>query len=515
VSIRARLLVATAVIALVALVAADIATYASLRSFLYDQIDNSLELSHRAVEASIGGNSGPPPPAGPGAGPQSCPTLDGEPVNAEGLSPGTVIEVRTASAKTVYLCDIAVLGSSTVHNPALPAKITGFQANAADEGEPAVYFNAPAQSGGGSFRVRASILQSGPFAGGQLIVAVPLSGTADILARLRDLELVVTAGALVVALALGWWLVRASLRPLRDVERTADLIAAGQLTERVPGDQARTEVGRVARAFNVMLERIQGAFAQRDRTEADLRASEERMRRFVADASHELRTPLAAVTAYAELFDRGAADRPDDLRRVMHGIQAESGRMGHLVEDLLLLAHLDEGRPLQMEPIDLVAVAADAVTTARTVGPQWPVVLEATQPVEIRADALRIRQVLDNLLGNVRVHCAPGTTARVRVSDEGAAAVVEVSDDGPGLSDADVRRIFERFFRADPSRSRQHGGAGLGLAIVDAIVRAHGGTVSVASDEGGGARFTVRLPRHADEVGMDDSSVTTVDGTPG
>jgi len=243
-----------------------------------------------------------------------------------------------------------------------------------------------------------------------------------------------------------------------------------------------------------MLERIENAFAERDRTEADLRESEERMRRFVADASHELRTPLAAVAAYAELFDRGASARPDDLRRAFDGIQRESGRMAHLVEDLLLLAHLDEGRALQLEQVDLVALAADAVSTARAVGPEWPVSLHATRPVEALADPLRLRQVLDNLIGNVRVHTPPGTSVRVSVEEDEDAAVLVVGDNGPGLGE-EAAHIFERFFRADPSRSRDHGGAGLGLSIVAAIVRAHGGSVRVARSPEGGASFAVRLPK--------------------
>src|SRR5487761_1113915 len=232
-----RLLLATAVIALVALVGADLATYAALRSFLFGQIDNSLELSHRSVEHSISGDTGPAPPASFGPAPSSCKNLDGDAVDTQGLNPGTVIEVRSAANVTVYRCVTSEFGARGGSYPVLPARITGFQKNAADADEPATYFTAASKSGGGSFQVRASILRDGPQTGGQLIVAVPLSGTAGTLGKLRDLELVVTGAALVVALALGWWLVRASLHPLRDVEPTAGAIAAGQLTERVPGDE--------------------------------------------------------------------------------------------------------------------------------------------------------------------------------------------------------------------------------------------------------------------------------------
>jgi two-component system, OmpR family, sensor kinase len=299
----------------------------------------------------------------------------------------------------------------------------------------------------------------------------------------------------VAALLMGWWLVRVSFAPLRAVEATAEAIARGELAERVPGEEERTEVGRLARAINVMLARIERAFAQRDATEQELRASEGRMRQFVADASHELRTPLTAVSAYAELFEQGAATRADDLERVMHGIRTETARMGSLVEDLLLLARLDEGRPLEREDVELLGVAAEAVQTASTVGPQWPVRLVAPQPVEIVGDRMRIRQVLDNLLANVRTHCPEGTSTVVTVERDGLDAVVSVKDDGPGISPVDAARVFERFFRADASRSRRYGGAGLGLSIVASIAKAHGGTVTAAAaGSEGGTEITMRLP---------------------
>jgi two-component system OmpR family sensor kinase len=243
-----------------------------------------------------------------------------------------------------------------------------------------------------------------------------------------------------------------------------------------------------------MLSRIQQAFAQRDATEADLRATEERLRRFVADASHELRTPIAAVSAYAELFERGASSRPEDLARVLQGIRTETGRMGRLVEDLLLLARLDEGIPLSTGPVELVSLAADAVRTAATVGPEWPVTLVATNPVEITGDGARLRQVVDNFLANVRAHTPPGTPATVTVRTEGDMAVIEVADNGPGFTEEQAAKVFERFYRTDSSRSRAHGGAGLGLSIAASIASAHGGSVGAAPAPAGGAVFTARIP---------------------
>jgi two-component system OmpR family sensor kinase len=243
-----------------------------------------------------------------------------------------------------------------------------------------------------------------------------------------------------------------------------------------------------------MLGHIQGAFASRDATEAELRESEGRLRQFVADASHELRTPIAAVSAYAELFELGASSRPDDLNRVMSGIRSETARMGHLVEELLLLARLDEGRAIEYQPVELVSLASEAIQAAATINSNWPLRLQAAQPIEIMGDGPRLRQVLDNLLANVRAHTPQGTRATVTVERLGADAVVTVADDGPGLTDAEAKLVFERFYRADQSRSRDRGGSGLGLAIVAAIVNAHHGTVRATSNPAGGATFTITLP---------------------
>ncbi|HTZ09977.1 MAG TPA: HAMP domain-containing sensor histidine kinase [Acidimicrobiales bacterium] len=531
-SLRTRLLLAVAAVAVIALVIADVVTYQALKSFLYNRIDQSLEQSHIPIENALGGTPKPGGPAGnggPGPGGAGAPGVPGAVrpsssqatttagstpscVGYEGLAagllyqlpPGSYVEVRNAANTPVCATVTPGFGEKDLAGPRLPARITGFSANAADFDEPTVYITAPGvDADDGPYQVRASVLRHGPLAGGQLVVGVWLQSSLGTLDRLVAVELAVTGAALVAALLLGWWLVRVGLRPLGAVEATADAIARGELTQRVPGDDARTEVGRLARALNVMLGRIERAFAQRDATEQDLRDSEARMRRFVGDASHELRTPLAAVSAYAELFEQGAVTRAEDLERVMGGIRTETARMGHLVEDLLLLARLDEGRPLERAEVELVGLAAEAVQTAATVGPQWPVHLVARQPLEVMGDRLRLRQVLDNLLANVRSHCPPGTSAAVSVQRQGAWAVVTVSDDGPGLDADDAARVFERFFRADPSRSRRHGGSGLGLSIVASITRAHGGTVTVAPGTTGGTVFTVRLPAGGDEASPD------------
>ena len=290
------------------------------------------------------------------------------------------------------------------------------------------------------------------------VVAEPIGDTTNTLHTLLLIELAVTAGALVLAMAGGWWLVRLGLRPLEDVERTADSIAAGNLDQRVPGADDTTEVGRLARALNVMLERIEAAFSARVASENRLKESDRHLRQFVADASHELRTPIAAVSAYAELFERGAARHADDLPRVFTGIRTETARMERLVNDLLTLARFDEGLPLQIVPTELVGLGAEAVHTATTVGPQWPVQFTASHPVEVMGDPIRLRQVIDNLLANVRAHTPEGTPTTVRVDQEGTTAEIVVKDAGPGMPTEEAARVFERFYRVDASRARNHGG---------------------------------------------------------
>jgi two-component system OmpR family sensor kinase len=280
--------------------------------------------------------------------------------------------------------------------------------------------------------------------------------------------------------------------------RTASAIAAGDLSKRVAQTNERTEVGRLGTALNSMLAHIETAVTARDSSLHALEASESKLRRFVADASHELRTPLAAVRAYAELFTRGASSRPADLERSMTGITRESERMSVLVEDLLLLAHLDEGRPLQHDTVPFEEVVADSVETARTLEPERPIEV-SIEPTVVAGDRDRLRQVVDNLLSNVRAHTPPDALLKVTLAHEPApegdgSAVLTVADAGPGLTDEQRSHIFERFYRADPSRARSSGGAGLGLAIVSAVVAAHSGTVEVESTPGEGTTFRVRLP---------------------
>lgn len=492
-SLRSRLLLALGAVVLVALLVADVVTYSSLRSFLLNQIDQNLTQASRNLQATLP-RGGPPSSQSPGNG-NAPPTPQGR--------GGTFVEVRSPDG-TVLHQSAATEPDGKSYSPALPANIQFPQ-----ESNGVEYFDAKSTTPNGpGFRVRASQTPAGI----QIITALPLDSTNQTLNRLLLIEIAVTGGALIGAAGLGFWLVRVGLRPLTDVERTADAIAGGALDRRVPGESERTEVGRLARTLNIMLERIQRAFTERDATERQLRASEERMRQFVADASHELRTPLSAVSAYAELFSRGADHRPADLERVMRGIGLESERMRVLVEDLMLLARLDEGRPLERRAVELVSLASEAVQSAVTVGPEWPVTLHADQPVEVSGDNQRLRQVMDNLLANVRAHTPSGTRATVSISHRHGGAIIEVADRGPGLTADQAAHVFERFYRADPSRTRQSGGAGLGLSIVAAIVSAHGGRVAAMENPTGGTLMSVWLP--LDQPPSADSEKVKADPQP-
>jgi two-component system OmpR family sensor kinase len=315
--------------------------------------------------------------------------------------------------------------------------------------------------------------------------------------RLILLESGVGLIVLVLIGAAGYLVVQRSLRPLVEVERTAEAIAAGDLAQRVPESDPRTEVGSLSQSFNLMLARIEEAFAERQASEQQARSSEERMRRFVGDASHELRTPLTSIRGFAELYRQGALLTTEEVDRAMVRVEEEAARMGLLVEDLLMLARLDQQRPLERAPVDLLELAGDAVQDAQAVDPGRSVTLEAVAsgpaPI-VQGDEQRLRQVFANLVSNALTHTPSTAPVTVRVSTSGRDATVEVIDRGPGIPAEDREKVFERFFRTDASRTRRSGGSGLGLSIVSALVTAHGGRIAVGETPGGGATFVVTLP---------------------
>jgi len=334
---------------------------------------------------------------------------------------------------------------------------------------------------------------------GRLVtVAYDLSDIQQTVRSLVWLQLGIGVAVLLVLGLAGSWVVHRSLRPLTEVEKTAAAIAAGQLDRRVPERDPRTEVGRLSLALNGMLAQIQRAFASSEASAEKARTSEERMRRFITDASHELRTPLTTMRGFAELYRQGAAR---DLEMVMSRIESESRRMGLMVEDLLLLARLDAQRPLEQNRVDLLALASDAVHDAQAVAPKRNItmeVLDGPGTPEVLGDEPRLRQVLGNLVTNALQHTPETADIIVRVGTDADDAILEVVDQGPGMSQPDALRIFERFYRTDSSRARISGGSGLGLSIVDSLVHAHGGIVTVTTAAGQGCRFYVSLPRIAD-----------------
>ncbi|MBB4699507.1 HAMP domain-containing sensor histidine kinase [Sphaerisporangium siamense] len=344
--------------------------------------------------------------------------------------------------------------------------------------------------------------------GGRAAVSMSLESNRETVRQMLVIE--VAAGLLVLVLLGGVarMLVRVGLRPLTRMEATACVIAGGAIDRRVEDDDPRTETGRLGRALNTMLERLARALRERER-------SERRLRRFVADASHELRTPLTSIRGFAQLYRHGQAPRDPAAERMLRRIESEAERMGVLVEDMLLLARLDQEPTLERSEVDLRVLAGDVVHAARATDRDRSVHLVVSgEPVCVLGDEHRLHQVIANLVGNALRHTVAGTPVRVEVGrravagppgadvahvgagpDPGAeAALIEVRDDGQGIEPGHLPHVFDRFYRADPSRSRGHGGTGLGLAIAAALVQAHGGRIEVVSAPGQGTAFLVLLP---------------------
>jgi two-component system, OmpR family, sensor kinase len=385
--------------------------------------------------------------------------------------------------------------------------------------------------------------------GGVILLAVDVTSVYDTIHKLAWVDVVVSAVIVFVLGIVGFAVVQANLRALGDIEETAGEIAAGHLNRRVPERDPRTEIGSLGRSLNTMLSQIETAFHEREKSEAAAHRSEERMRRFVADASHELRTPLTAIRGFAEYYrQRGGLVRhwdereasesngtgggsgtgggltPGDLDRLMQRVEKEAARMGLLVEDLLLLARLDQQRPLARQPVDLLSLAADAVHDARMLAPDRTIDL-SVQPGAaflVIGDEPRLRQVLGNLMSNALTHTPDGTPIEVsvssgvldpRLSDSAPAVILDVTDHGPGMTPDQAHRVFERFYRADQARNRAKGGSGLGLAIVAALVSAHGGFASVRTAPGMGATFRVTLPLAPEAQGDAEEPGTEESGT--
>lgn len=484
-SLRARLLVGQVLLLALVCAGVGVGTEWALRGFLTNQLDGQVR-DASARSALLSGL--PPPPAFPGDGPRRRPGPGPAFLDAPGQPAGIVSAVTDRHPGPRRMLEAGMLdgrGERVGLSDTAVAQIAGIEPDA----EPVTV--ELDQLGG--YRLYAEYDRFGRV----IVSGLPTADLDDTVARVRWIFLIVSAAALAVASILGALITGGALAPLTRMAATARRVAGlpldrgeVELPVRVPEQSAdpNTEIGQMGSALNRMLDHIAAALSTRQ-------ASETRVRRFVADASHELRTPLAAIRGYTELAQRRSDDLPDEVAHALGRVASESDRMTHLVEDLLLLARLDSGRPLQREPVDLSRLAVDAVADAHVAGPDHSWNLELPEdPVMVSGDGLRLQQVLVNLLANAGTHTPAGTTVTVGLTQEpGGGAVLRVADDGPGIP-ADLQsEVFTRFTRGDSSRSRRDGGTGLGLAIVAAVVRAHDGSIELDSVPGRTV-FSVRLP---------------------
>jgi two-component system OmpR family sensor kinase len=472
-SLRARLLIGLVVLSAVGLGVMAVVTYEEQRSFLLTRVNQQVGDSRLPVAVALNliHPQGTTPPS--------------RPPTAGGRAPGTF---QTSGTYAIVLGTdgkVAEVHSFTYGEPAASAPslprglpVSQFQSRSIH------LFTVNSTSGSGlRYRAAAFSLRDGR----TLVIAVPLRDVDQTLQRLLVVELLVGAAVILALVVLGWIVIRLGLRPLERIGRVASEIARGNLSRRVTPANDRTEVGRLGIALNEMLGQIEHAFADRGR-------SEERLRSFLADASHELRTPLASIRGYAELYRLGATNDPAEVARAMSRIEAEATRMGILVDNLLLLARLEELPETPLVAVDLSELAEHAAQDTRAAAPDRQVLVSADQPVRVLGDPEQLRQVFSNLTRNAVIHTPPGTPIEITVAADGERALIEVRDHGPGLPADAGDRLFERFWRTEGGRSRGRGGAGLGLAIVKAIVEAHHGSVEARTDEQGGAVFTATLP---------------------
>jgi two-component system OmpR family sensor kinase len=480
-SLRARLLAGVAMLVALGLTVGAVVTYAEQRSFLLDRVDQQVQSAVGPLSFQLGLDGRRAAVNGPHSG-VPLPTLHGPgrggPVGgAAVLPPGTFGALLGSGGKLIRTRTFSY-GERSQPRPVVPKQFP-----VSTEQSLRTFTVHSHGASGQSYRAAAVRTRDGR----TVLVAVPLREVNQTLHRLIMVELLVGAGVILALIALGAIVIKVGLRPLARIGQTASEIAAGDLSRRVGPADSSTEVGRLGRSLNDMLGQIETAFAAR-------RDSEDRLRRFLADASHELRTPLAAIRGYAELFRIGAAEDPETLARAMSRIESEAVRMGVLVEDLLLLAQLDQVPEPKRVPVDLSQLTEHAVHDLRVTAPDRVVTLEQTQPAIVLGDPDQLRQLLANLTRNAVIHTPAGTPVALSVDRRSDDVVLVVRDHGPGLPTGAGDALFERFWRNEGGRSRGRGGAGLGLAIADAIVRAHLGTISADDAPGGGARFVVTIP---------------------
>jgi two-component system OmpR family sensor kinase len=475
VSLRGRLVVGLAALVATGLGLAAIVTYEEQRSFLLTKVNQEVADSRIPVAVTLGlihPGATKSRPGTPGAVRTQAPSTF--------QTSGTYGVLLNSSGKVIESRSFTSSDQAAAPAPELPAKppLSVFKS-----ASPRLFTVKSKSDSGLHYRAAAFAISGGRV----LVVAVPLRDVDQTLQRLILVEVLVGLAVILALTGLGWVVIRVGLLPLERMGRVASEIANGDLTRRVTPDDERTEVGRLGASLNQMLVQIEQAFADRG-------ASEDRLRSFLSDASHELRTPLASIRGYAELFRLGAANEPEERERAMARIEAEAARMGVLVENLLLLARLDELPEMQMVPVDLRELADQAVQDARAVAPERDIRFTADGDPKVLGDPEQLRQVLANLTRNAVIHTPAGTTIEVSVRAVADRAVVEVRDHGPGLPADAGDRVFDRFWRTEPGRTRGRGGSGLGLAIVKAIVHAHHGEAHAENASDGGAVFRVALP---------------------
>ncbi len=543
--LRTKLITAVLALVIMALAAISLAGIGVLRSYLTTQYDSQLQNSLSSLVAAYEGGQ-----------------LSGSAGYANPVGPETTVGIQVPGKQLTWYSPSQQGQQYQGYKhpleqplPSLPTA-TGWAGSSAS-GE---FVTVSALSGSSTWRVLATTITypvsdtSSTTQPSTLLVAADLGNIGATLNRFLLFDLAISGVLVLVLLGVGAYVVQSNLRPLNDIEMTAGQIAAGHLNHRVPERDPRTEIGSLGRSLNAMLTQIETAFLAREESERAAHESEERMRRFIADASHELRTPLTTIRGFAAHYRQrggangsrvpvssgsvsrtGAADSPADsylvdpgaltpeeLDHLMGRMESEATRMGLLVEDLLTLARLDQQRPLNIGPVDLLTLAADAVQDARIVSPDRPISLSVAPGTAflVDGDEPRLRQVISNLVNNALTHTPAGTPVRVTIArgalEGGAGGVggsggagrpavtLDVADEGPGMSEDQARRVFERFYRADAARNRASGGTGLGLAIVAGLVAAHGGTVAVYTAPGRGADFQVKLPLSPDALMVND-----------
>lgn len=472
-SIRSRLTIAIAAVMVITIAGLGWAMVQTTRATLIDQLDAQVEdQAYRRTRAPDDNSQSDPPPSGTYDDYSSSQT-DGNPWDKHDFAyilygaDGSVLEAVSYGYAENRL---PLPDCPDIPSPELDSMLNQV-------------VTLPSVDGTVNYRTLMQNLPDGDIQA----IALPLTQVDDAVQTMVQRVLLTSALAVLAATAISWWVIRRGLQPVDHMVDTAAAIAAGDLGARMNASQPGTELARLETALNDMMTQIQ--------TSDDARAAgERRLRRFVADAAHELRTPLTSLRGYAELYRQGALPDTRAVDNAIGRIESEGARMARLVDDLLLLARMDQDRGIERKPVDLTALVRDAVADFEVVATDHPATLAVTPALVVQGDRMRLRQVVDNLLSNTRTHTPAGTSVHVSVQREGDNAVIAVSDTGPGVSAEDQAHIFERFWRADPARTRNTGGSGLGLAIVASLVDAHGGSIAIESTVGAGATFRVRIP---------------------